>query len=167
MEVEDRYIFIPSSEATQIRVGAPWCAGWWRNATVEGFLCTCVKAKQILESAVSLADIWWSLLQSKVYSKTERKGKKRTKQNKKPQTSPREGSCKSCKTQKESKGKGWRHPGNNQEWRQQIRLRQSSGEEFSLLKWLYNPVPASWAGTFTHHSHQNRGKWEKCEEGLY
>lgn len=105
MEVNDRSICISSSEATQIRVGAPQHAGWWRNERVEAFLCTCVKAKQILESQL----FPWVISDDHCYNlrftakQKERKKKQRKKTHK---TSPGESSCKSCKTTGRKQGEG-------------------------------------------------------------
>lgn len=71
------------------------------------FWCTCVKAKQTLESQLFLWVISDDLCYNLRFTAKQRgRGKKITKRNKKPQTSPRERPCKSLKTTEKKQREG-------------------------------------------------------------
>lgn len=170
MEVNDRYIFISSSEAAQIHVGAPQYAGWWRNERVEAFLCTCVKAKQILESQLFprvISDDHCYNLRFTAKQKEREKGKEKKKEKKKQTTKQalEKAPVNHTKQQEESRGKEWRHPGNNPGMKAESQtLAELWSRNFLYLsdsRILDTAVPPSWAGTLTHSSCQKRGKMGK------
>lgn len=102
-------------------------------------MCTCVKAKQTLESQ----SFPWVISDDHCYNlrftaKQRGRKKKRAKQNKKLKQALEKGPVNHAKQQKGSQGKEWRHPGNNPGVKAE-RLE----EEFSLLECLYNPGHSS------------------------
>lgn len=113
------------------------------------------------------------VLQSKVYSKTEGKEKKKEQNKiKNPKQALEKGPVNHAKQREEGKGKEWRHPGNNPgmkaEGQTLAGLWRRNFLYLSASVILGTAVPSSWAGTLTHCICQKKeGKWEKCEEWLY